>query len=104
MLVGAVVGDQVDDDLDATLVGIGQEPVEVGESPEGRIDSPVVGNVVTTIGHRRPIERRQPESVNAQVGEVVEPAGDAHQVAHAVAVAVGETPYVHLVDHGGADP
>jgi hypothetical protein len=55
--------------------------VEVVERAEQRVDAGVVGHVVAEVGHRRRVERRHPDRVDAEPGEVVEPARDAGQVA-----------------------
>ena len=72
VLVGGVVGDPVEDDPDAAGVGIGQEAVEVIEGPEEGVDGAVVADVVAEVGHRRPVERREPQRVDAEPREVVE--------------------------------
>ena len=51
--------------------------VEVGERAEQRVDVAVVGDVVAEVAHRRPEDRRQPDGVDAEPGEVVEPRRDA---------------------------
>ncbi len=49
MLGRGVVGDEVDDDADASRVGAGDELVEVGEGAEERVDVDVVGDVVAGV-------------------------------------------------------
>ena len=71
---------------------------------EQRVDLAVVGHVVAGVGHRRGVPRVEPDRVDAQVGQVAEVRADAGQVADAVAVAVGETARVDLVDGGGPPP
>src|SRR5439155_14892520 len=56
------------------------------------------------VGHRRGEDRREPERVDAEPVQVVEPAGDAAQVADAVAVAVLERARVDLVDDPALPP
>src|SRR5690606_37902358 len=88
----------------APPVGLGEQVVDVGEGAEQRVDRPVVGDVVAAVGHRRGVERAQPDRVDPQLDQVVEPGGHARQVAHAVAVGVGEAPGIDLVDHGLTRP
>src|SRR5690606_13031756 len=102
--VGGVVGHDIDHELEAAPVGFGQQPVEVGEAPEDRVHAPVVGHVVAAVGHRGRVERAQPDRVHAQVGQVVQSAGDAGEVTYPVAVGVGEAARVDLVDHGVGGP
>ena len=87
-----------------SVVGLGEQPVEGGQVAEEGVDVAEVGHVVAEVGHRRPVERRQPDGVDPQPGQVVEALPDALEVAHAVAVGVGEGPGVHLVDDAGAPP
>ena len=68
-------------------VRLGDQAVEVGERAEERVDVAVVGDVVAEIGHRRGIDRRDPDGVDAEPDEIVEPLADAGEVADAVAVA-----------------
>ncbi len=69
-------------------VGLGQQPVEVGQRAEERVDGAVVGDVVAEVVHGRWVDRRKPDRADVQALQVVEAADDARQVAHAVAVAV----------------
>src|SRR5207249_1975845 len=59
---------------------------------------PVGGDVVAVVPKRGWVERQQPDGGDAQVLQVVEPLGEAAEVADAVAVGVGERAHVHLVD------
>ena len=85
------------------------EPVGVGEAAEQRVHAGVVGHVVAEVRHRRGVEGRQPDRVDAERGrravvEVVEAGDDAGEVADAVAVGVGEAARVDLVDDGLLPP
>ena len=44
-----MVEDEVQDDLDPTAVGLGDEALEIVERPEDRIDARVVGDVVAGV-------------------------------------------------------
>ena len=70
MLVGGVVGHQVDDHAQAEAVGALEHRVEVGERAEQRVDVAVVGHVVAGVGLRRAVERREPHGVDAELGQV----------------------------------
>ncbi len=102
--VRGVVGHPVDDDLETSGMGVGDQPVEVLEGPEQWVDIAVVADVVPEVGHRRAVERGEPQRVHAQPDQVVEVGPDAGQVAHAVAVGVGEGPGVDLVEDGLLPP
>ena len=56
-------------------------------------------DVVAAVAQRRRVERQQPEAVDAQPLQVVEPLGEAPQVAAAVAAGVVEAPHEDLVEH-----
>jgi hypothetical protein len=104
MPVGGVVGDDVDDDLEAEPVGVGQEAVEVGQRAEDRVDVAVVGHVVPAVDHGGAVERRQPDRVDPEVGEVGQAAAEAGEVADPVTVGVGEAARIDLVDHRISPP
>src|SRR6185369_2117616 len=69
-----------------------------------RVDVAVVGHVIATVPHRRAVERRQPDGVDAEVAEVWQARRETGHVADAVTVAIGEAADVDLVDHRGAPP
>ena len=104
VLAARVVGHEVDEHLQAQVVGGRDHRVGVGERAEARVDVAVVGHVVAGVVHRRDVERAQPHGIHAEVAQVRQAGGDAGQVAHAVAVGVGPGARVHLVDHGVAPP
>jgi hypothetical protein len=104
VLVGGVVDHQVHHQLHAAVVDRGQQRVEVGQRAERRLDVLVVADVVAGVVLRRPVDRGQPDDVDAQLGQVVEPAGDAGQVADPVTVRVGEAARVDLVDDCALPP
>ena len=104
VLVARVVGDDVDDQLHVPGVQLADEPVDVGERAEHRVDALVVADVVAVVDLRRRVERRHPEHVGTERRDVVEPVDQPRQVADAVTVAVGEAARVDLVDDRGLPP
>jgi len=93
MLVRGVIRHEVDEHADSAAVRLLEEAVEIPERAEGRIDVAVIGYVVAEVLHRRPIERRDPDRVDAERGrravvQVVETAGDAGEIADAVTVRI----------------
>ncbi len=102
--LGDVVGHDVDDGADAVPGGLRDELLGLGEGAEGGVDGPVVGDVVAAVGHRGGVPGVEPEGVDAELGEVGQLGADTGEVSGAVAVGVGETAYVHLVDDGRAPP
>ena len=104
VLVGGVVGDQVDDDADACLVEVGDEGVEVlqGTVLGGQVE--VVGDVVAGIHLGRGVEGREPHGVHTECHQVVDVLPDPLDIADPVAVGVGEGAGVDLVDDGITPP
>jgi hypothetical protein len=104
VLVGGVVGDDVEDDADAEGVCLGDHLLRLGERAEGGVDGPVVGDVVAPVRHGRGVPGVDPDGVDAQLRQVREAGAQARDVPDAVAVAVGEAADVDLVDDGGTPP
>ncbi len=104
MLVGHVVGDDVDDRADAEGEGLGDQCLGFGQRSERRVDGAVVGDVVTAVEERRGVPRVVPDGVDAEVAEVAEASAHAGKVADPVAVGVGEAAHVELIDDGVAPP
>lgn len=104
VLARTVVGDDVEQQLEPEAVGIGHEPVELGEVAVDGVDTAVVGDVVAVVVLRRRIERAEPDAVDAELAQVGESGPDAGQVADAVPGAVEEAADVDLVDHRVAPP
>ena len=77
VLAGGVVGHDVEDDLEAQLVGAGEQVVGVAEPAEERVDVGVVGDVVAVVVLGGGEERRDPEAVDAEVAQVLQAGGDA---------------------------
>jgi hypothetical protein len=98
VLVGGVVDHQLGDDLQVTLVRLGQHHPEIVQRAVLRMDVVVARNVVPVVTQRRRVERHQPDRVDAELLDVVKLARDALEVAHAVAVGIEEGLDVQLVD------
>ena len=90
MAIGGVVHDEVDDDPHPSVLGRAHEGDEVAQRSESRVDGVEVGDVVSVVAVRARVERHEPEAPHADAGEVVEPLGQALEVAVTVAVRVEE--------------
>ena len=99
-----MIGDEVDDDLHRALMQIAYQRVEFGERTEQRIHVSVVRHVVSTVCLWRGVERGQPDGIDAEHRKVIEPLANPGEIANAVAIAVGKTADVDLVDHGVTPP
>ena len=97
MSVAGVVRDEIEEDVDPVLARGGDQRVEVGERSQVRVDVDVVGDVVAPVRVRRRHDRVEPDPVDAEPREIVEPVGEARQVAR-------ERARVHLVEDALAPP
>jgi hypothetical protein len=104
MALRGVIRHEVEQDPQPPGVRLVDEHPGSREVAEERIDVPVVGDVVSAIGHRRRVPRIDPEPVDAEVDEVVEVPADAVDVPHAIAVGIGEAPDIDLIDDGVPPP
>jgi hypothetical protein len=99
-----VVDDEVHHQLHVPRVQLRDQLVELLERAEERVDVVVVGNVVAVVGHRRAVDRAQPDDVDTEQLEIVQVVQDSAEVTDAVTVAIGEAARIDLVDHGGLPP
>ena len=104
VLVGGVVGDEVDDHLEAVRVRVLDQAARVVERAEQRVDPDVVADVVAAVLHRRRVPGRDPDPVDAKLTQVPQPRAQPGKVADPVPVAVREAPDVDLVHDRVAPP
>ena len=104
VLDAGVPGDEVEQHPDAALAGRGHQLDHVLVGAVARGDGEVVGHVVPGVDERRGEAGVEPDHVDAERGDVVEVVDHAAQVAHAVAVGVGERLRIDLVDHRVGQP
>ena len=97
---GGVVDHEVHDDLDAALVGRGDERPEGGLVAVVGLDGGVVGDVVAVVaGGLR--DRHEPDAADAEVLQVVQLRGRAREVADPVTVRIREAADEELVPGAG---
>ena len=104
MLIGAVVWYQIQDQRDTPVFGFPNECLHILHGAHGRINGPVVGHIVAVIHLGRLAYRRQPDAINAQFCQIVQPGNDAGQVAYTVAVGILEAFGVNLVENSVFPP
>jgi len=104
MPVAAVIGHDVEHDLDVALARLGDQPVDRTQVAKDRLHGAVVGDVVADIGIRRNGDRVQPDGIDAQPLQVVEAIDDALQVTDAIAVGVLERSRIGLIDDAFPPP
>ena len=84
--------------------GLLDQRVQVGQGAELGVHAGVVADVVAPVLVGRRHGRRQPDAVDPEPGQVVQPLDDAAQVAVAVTVGVQPGPDVELVKHRAVPP
>ena len=104
MLVGRVVDDEVDDDTHPAVVRGADHLDEVAVVAQTRVDAVEVADVVAVVAVGGRIERHEPEARDTEIGEVVDAAGEAGEVADPVVVAVHVRLDVEAVDHRALPP
>ncbi len=98
VLLGGVVGNQVNNDAQAQVVSSGNQCLSLSKRAEHGVNVAVIRHIVTGILLRGAIERRQPNCVNAQIGNGGKPADNACQVAHSITISIGKRSWINLVN------
>ena len=104
MLRARVVRHPIEHDAQPSPMGRSEEAIEAFEVAEDRVDGRVVAHVVSEVGHRRPVDRGEPDRVDTEPGDVVKSCGDAGEIPDAVAVGVRERAGIDLVDDRRSPP
>ena len=86
MLIGAVVDDEVHEDVHIALFCLRNQFVHIVHRAEARVDVVIVGNVIALIRERRAVDRGEPDDIDTELLEIVQFADNALQIADAVAV------------------
>ena len=104
VLVRAMREHQIDHHPQTQIMRLGHQCIKVREIAEHRIDVAIVAHVITVILHWRREERRNPDRVHPERGNMLEPRGDARQIANAIAIAVLIAAWIDLIDHRPTPP
>jgi hypothetical protein len=104
MLIGAVIRHKIQNELELSFMRRRDQRIEVTKRTEQRIDGCVIRNVIAEVSHRRRIERRNPNRIDTQRNQIVQPSRDAAQIAHAIAVGVLKAARIHLIDDARLPP
>ena len=67
MLIGGVVHDKIENDVNAAFFSRSGKRVEIGQGPVHRVDIFVVGNVIAEIDLWRREARGNPDRIHAQI-------------------------------------
>ncbi len=104
MLRAGMAPNLIDQHTQTQLMGARHQRVEILQRAKQRVYGGVIRHVVAKILLRAQKNRAQPNRVHAQPRHMVKMAGDTWQVAHAVAVAIGKTARVDLINRRAAPP
>ena len=104
MLVRGMGIDLVDDHPQPQPMSARDQRVEIAKRAEDRVDITVIRYVVTEILHRRGKERRYPDRVDPEIGDMIQTFGNAAQVTDPVTVGIAERARIDLVDGRAAPP
>jgi len=99
MLHRRMVEHQIEQHPHTARVGAVEKTPEIIKRSVFRRDAGIVRDVVATVRIRGRIVRREPERPDPQIAQVVESVDHARKVADAVAITVGETARIDLVEH-----
>ena len=80
------------------------EAIETFERAEDRINPAVIRDIVTEVVHGRGIDRRNPDRIDAEPGEIIKPLPDTLEIAYAITVRVLKGSRVDLIDRPGLPP
>ena len=104
MLIGGVVRNQIEDELEPALMRRLHQRVEILHGPEQGIDAGVIGDVIAEIDHRRGEDRRQPDRIDAERQQIGQPVDDPGEIADAIAITVLERARIDLIENAFAPP
>jgi hypothetical protein len=96
--------DLIDQHLQPQLMRPGDQGVKISQRAKGRINRAVIGNIIAKVLHRRGKKGRYPDGINAQIGDVVQPPGDAGKIAHPIAIAILKAARIDLINCRPAPP
>ena len=104
MFIGGMVRHEIKDDLDAARVRGLKKRIEVRERAEKGVDGAVVANVIPKVSHRRGKDRGDPNRVDSEIDQVLQPERNPLEIADAVTIRVLERSRVYLVDDSSLPP
>ena len=90
MLVGGVVYHQFGNDTNAMGVRSSDKPLHVGHRAVVGMDVSIVADIIAVVQPGRRIEWQQPDRIDPEAGDVVEPRDQAGKIADPVVVRVKE--------------
>src|SRR5437773_865002 len=73
MLVGTVIGDKIQDDLEVARMRLTDQSIESSERAEQRVDLGIVRHIVDEVLLWRRVQRRDPNGVDAEPAKIIQP-------------------------------
>ena len=104
MFIGGMVHHQIHDDADASFMGCRQHLVEVLHCAEFFHDRLIVTDIIAVVVIGRLIHRREPDHINPQIFQIVQPADNPLQIANPIPVAVHKAARINLINNGFLPP
>ena len=97
MTIRAMIGHEVEQQLQPARMRFRQQPIEHRHVAEQRIDGPIVRYVIAKVRHGRTENGGKPDRADAQVRNMIEPLANTRQVAHSVTTAILKGSGVDLI-------
>src|SRR5260370_9993395 len=104
MAVGSVVGHIIHDNFKIMLMRLCNERVKGCEIAEDRVNVGIIGDIVAEVDHRRGADRRKPDGIYTQPGEIIKLGYDTRQITDTVTIAVLEASRLNLLDNSLLPP
>jgi hypothetical protein len=104
MFVAGMVNHQVHHKFDSPAMHAADQVVEIIHGPEILHDIAVIADIVAIVVVGGRIDRIQPDYIDAQAPDIIEPGDDTSQVPDAVPVCILKTPWIDLVYDGFLPP
>ena len=99
-----MIGDKIEDDFKVARMRLADQSIEISQRAEQRMDRGIVRHIVAEVLHRRWVNRRDPNGIDAEPAQIIQSRDQAHEIAHAVAVAVHEGARINLVYNTALPP
>ena len=99
MLIGAVIEHQVQNNGNVPFLRLIDQLLHILHGAKHRVHGAIIGNIISVIHLRRQTDRRQPDTVDAQLLQIVQPGNDTLQISHTVSGGILKTLRVDLVEY-----
>jgi hypothetical protein len=88
MLVGSVVGNEIQNESEPSPMRLGDQSVEIREVPEDPRHIAIICDVISKIRHGRRINRRNPDSVDAKGYNMIQAPNNPREIADSIPIAI----------------